>query len=420
MPAAGAVAFILKGYPRLSETFIAQEIHGLERLGLDIHIYSLRPPREAERHPINARIAAPVTYLPERLGDDWGRVLRALGRCAARPGFAGALRLWAADMIRFPSPDRIRRFGQALVLADELDASIDRLHAHFLHTPASVARYASALTGKSWSCSAHARDIWTISAREKRVKLADMDWLVTCTASGRDHLRALAPDPDKVELAYHGLDLARFPPPPAQRPPRDGSRRDDPVRLLSVGRAVEKKGFDLLLEALAGLPGNVHWHWIHIGEGDALTALKAQADRLGLADRIEWLGSRAQGEVIEQYRRADLFVLPCRIAADGDRDGLPNVLIEAQSQELACLSTDMSAIPELIADGQTGVLVPPGDVPALGAALARLIVEPSTRTRLGRAGAVRVARDFTPDAGLERLARRFGLPPAAHHARPAA
>lgn len=416
----GTVAFILKGYPRLSETFIAQEILALERRGLDIRIWSMRPPREAQRHPVNAEIRAPVTYLPERLREEPGRVLAALGHGMGRTGFGRALRLWLSDMAKRPSADLVRRFGQALVLARELESEVDRLHAHFLHTPASLARYASALTGLPWSCSAHAKDIWTIGDDEKRTKLADMAWITTCTATGHAHLRSLAGDAGKVELAYHGLDLSRFPLPPDARPPRDGRDANDPIRLLSVGRAVEKKGFNLLLDTLAAMDADIHWRWTHIGEGDALDRLKAQASELGVAGCIDWLGAQQQAEVIAQYRAADLFVLPCRIAGDGDRDGLPNVLVEAQSQALACLSTKMSAIPELIHDGETGVLVPPDDADALGAALRRMIGDPALRVRLGRAGHERVLRHFSQDAGLETLARRFGLDPAPARARPAA
>ena len=417
---AGAVAFVLKGYPRLSETFIAQEMHGLEQLGLDIHIYSLRPPREAQTHPIHSEIHAPVTYLPERLRDEPGRVVRAAARGAFSAGFYRALFIWLGDMMRNPTGDRVRRFGQALVLADELDDNTAQLHAHFLHTPASVAHYASAMTGLRWSCSAHARDIWTTESEEKRAKLASLDWLVTCTQTGYAHLAALAPSPDKVELVYHGLDLDRMPAAQTRRPQRDGRKPDDPVCLLSIGRAVEKKGFDVLLDALATLDVDVHWRLVHIGDGDLLDALKEKANWLGLENRIEWLGALPQSQVLEHYRAADLFVLPCRIAADGDRDGLPNVLVEAQSQGLACLSTNISAIPELIEDGETGILVEADDAEALASALARLIGNPNQRMRLARAAAERVTRDFSHHKGIVRLAHKFGLDPATRRIRPAA
>jgi glycosyltransferase involved in cell wall biosynthesis len=405
----GPVAFVLKGYPRLSESFIAQEIKGLEDEGLDIRIISLRHPTDPAVHPVHDEIRAPVAYLPEYLRDEPGRVLRAWRAVRRRPGYRAARRLWLADLARDRTRNRVRRFGQALVLVHELPAGTARLHAHFLHTPASVARYAAQIAGLPWSASAHAKDIWTTPDWELREKLADIDWLVTCTAYGRAQLAALAADPSRVALVYHGLDLARFPPPPVPRPARDGRDRDDPVVVLSVGRGVEKKGYDLVLRALADLPDDLCWRFVHIGGGELMSALEAQAAALGLGARIEWRGAQPQQAVLEAYRDADIFVLASRIAGDGDRDGLPNVLMEAQSQDLPCLATDVAGIPELVEDNVTGLLVPAEDAAALGGGLARLIREPVLRARLGAAAGRRMCDRFSHRAGLALLAERFGL-----------
>jgi len=408
---AASIAIVLKGYPRLSETFIAQEILGLQKRGLKIRLYSLRHPTDPTVHPIHRDITAPVRYLPEYL---WQEPLRvAKGWLAARrlPGYRAARRRWLADLRRDRTPNRGRRFGQACVLAAELPADVVRLHAHFLHTPGSVARYAAEMTGLPWSCSAHAKDIWTTPDWEKREKLRDLDWLVTCTAVGRDHLVSLGTEEQstagKVALLYHGLDLTRFSRPPAGRPLRDGSDPQDPPVILSVGRAVEKKGYADVLRTLAGLPPELHWRFVHIGGGGLADELKADASRLGLAERIDWRGPQPQDAVLAAYREADVFVLASRVAADGDRDGLPNVLMEAQSQELACLATRLSAIPELIREGETGLLVPPRDTAAMSAALAALIRDPRLRARLGAAGAEVVRRDFAMERNLDRLADRL-------------
>ncbi len=412
---APTVAVVLKGYPRLSETFIAQELLALERAGLRLQLWSLRHPTDTATHPVHREIAAPVAYLPEYLHQAPGRVLRAWLRVRGRRGLRAAWRAFWRDLPRDPTRNRLRRFGQALVLAAELPAEVDRLYAHFLHTPASVARYAALIRGLPWSVSAHARDIWTSPAWDKREKLAEAEWAVTCTRIGAEHLAALAPAPGRVELLYHGLDFTRFPDPPARRDASDGTGANDgtdigaPVRLLSVGRAVEKKGYHDLLAALAQLPTGLAWHLTHIGGGAQAQALKARAAVLGLEERIDWLGAQPQERVLAAYRDADLFVLASRIAGDGDRDGLPNVLMEAQSQALCCLSTRVSAIPELILDGETGLLVPPGDPAALAAALARLIRDPALRRRLGTAGCRRVRAEFDMAGGIARLLRRFGV-----------
>ncbi len=416
-PAAGPsqppIAVLLKGYPRLSETFIAQEILALERLGLKLRLFSLRRPTDQATHPIHREIKAPVDYLPEYLHDAPLTVLKAWWRGRRRPGYRAARAAFLMDLRRDLTRNRVRRFGQALVLAARLPAEVRQIHAHFLHTPASVARYAAILTGRRWSCSAHAKDIWTIPDWEAREKLGDLSWIVTCTATGAARLRALAPQPEKVALVYHGLDLARFPSPGGRRAPRDGSDPTAPVVLLSVGRAVAKKGYDDLLPALAQLPAALNWRFIHVGGGELKAALAAQGEALGLAARIEWKGALPQDQVLALYRQADLFVLASKIAADGDRDGLPNVLMEAQSQGLACLATRLPAIEELISDGQagqapTGLLVPPGDPAALAAALARLIAEPALRQRLGTAGEARVRGAFDARRTIGAIAERLG------------
>ncbi len=403
----GTLAIVLKGYPRLSETFIAQEIEGLEKRGLNALLISLRHPTEDRRHPVHERIRAAVSYLPEYLWQEPLRVLRGWWAARRLPGYRAARAQWLRDWRRDPTPNRGRRWGQALVLARELPGDVGWLHAHFLHTPASVARYTAIMRGLPWSGSAHAKDIWTTPDWEIAEKLAECRWLVTCTAAGRDRLAALAPSADTVSLVYHGLDLARLPPPPLTRPARDGSQPTDPVVIVSVGRRVEKKGFEDVLQALAVLPRDLHWRFEHIGGGPLGSKLKARAARLGLADRCVWHGAREQRFVFDAYARADIFVLASKIASDGDRDGLPNVLMEAQAQGVACVATRVSAIPELIADGDSGMLVPPADPAALAAALETLIRDPQRRARLAARGSEIVRGRFSFDAGLARLAARL-------------
>lgn len=400
------VAFVLKGYPRLSEAFIAQEIAALERRGLDILIVSLRRPTDRRTHPVHREIRAALLYLPEYLLLEPLRVLRGWWKSRRLGRYRHAFALWWKDLRRDPTPNRIRRFGQALVLAAELPEDVTRLHAHFLHTPASVTRYAAAMLGLPWTGSAHAKDIWTTPEWEKREKLASCEWLVTCTAANREHLAALAPR-GRVELVYHGIDLERFPRPRGERPARDGS--GEPVRILSVCRLVEKKGMDVLLEALARLPKDLDWRLVHAGGGPLKSSLKGKARELKIQERIEWKGALTQEDLLAQYREADLFALASRVAKDGDRDGLPNVLLESQSQGLACIATRVSGVPELVLDGRSGLLVAEGDPAALAAALEALARDPERRRALGEAGLARVRAEFALEANLERLAVKFGL-----------
>jgi glycosyltransferase involved in cell wall biosynthesis len=408
-PEAGCVGFVLKGYPRLSETFIAQEILALERHGLEILIISLRHPTDRTTHPVHQLIRSALLYLPEYLYQEPRRVWRGWLRSRRRSGYRAALGAWLADLRRDPTPNRIRRFGQSLVLAAELPENVTHLHAHFLHTPASVARYAALITGLGWTVSAHAKDIWTIPVWEKRAKLAEARWVVTCTEAGRTHLSSLAPHRSAVALCYHGLDIERFPEAPPRSNGGDGSNPKHPVILLSVGRLVAKKGYEDLLTALALLPPELEWRFIHIGGGTLRDALIQTAGRLGLSHKIEWRGALAQPDVLAAYREADLFVLASKVAKDGDRDGLPNVLVEAQSQRLACVATNVSGIPELIEQGVTGLLTPPDDPSELAQAMSALIRDPTRRAALGAAGERRVHGNFSMRSGIDVLARSFGL-----------
>jgi len=397
------LAVVVKGYPRLSETFVAQEIRALEQRGIELCIFSLRHPYDPASHPIHAEIEAEVHYLPEYAHDDPLRVALAVLKTCWRPGFWRALASFVADLWHEPTRNRMRRFAQALVLASEMPDSVQHYYVHFMHTPASVCYYASIVRGRSWSLSAHAKDIWTIPEREIRKKLAACEWAVTCTANNARHLRQLADNPDKVHLLYHGLDFSRFDRNSAAHTTRDGSDPQDPVRLLSVGRAVDKKGYDVLLQALAELPPQLCWHFTHVGGGELLPILQQAARELGIDARIDWLGALPQTRVLAEYRNSDLFVLPSRISADGDRDGLPNVLMEAQSQGLACLSTSVSGIPELIVHGETGWLVAEQDMHALARALRKMISNPELRDRMAKAGCERVREHFSMEKGIDKL-----------------
>ncbi len=405
VPSPGRLGIVLKGWPRLSETFIAQELVALESRGLRFEVWSMRRPTDKKRHVLHDALLAKVRYLPEYLYEEPLRVLKGAAHAARLPGFGAALKLWLKHLPRDPTPNRVRRFGQAMVLAREASADLKFLYAHFLHTPSSVTLYASLMRGIDWGFSAHAKDIWKTPDWEKRDKLSRAEFGVTCTALGAAHLRALSPFPMRLDLVYHGLDLSRFPEPPPPRPQRDGS--GEPVEIVSVGRLVEKKGYDLLLAALAKLPDFAEMA-VHPSRRRRAFPRPARvmAQKLGLSDRIEWRGARDQAEVIEALRRADIFALPCRIAGDGDRDGLPNVLMEAASQELPILSTNVSSIPEFIETGKHGVLVEP-DADALAQALAGMIADPAGRAKMAAAARERLISDFGMDAGINRLAARL-------------
>ncbi|UWQ58977.1 glycosyltransferase [Leisingera caerulea] len=400
------LAVVVKGWPRLSETFIAQELVALEAAGHAFEIWSLRHPTDIKRHPLHAQLQAKVNYLPEYLYQEPERVWRARAIAQGLPGYGEAYRIWRADLRRDPTPNRIRRFGQACVLAAEMPDEVLGLYAHFLHTPSSVARYAAIMRGLPWSFSAHAKDIWTSPDWELKEKLSAAHhgaaFGATCTGFGTRHLQELADTPDRVDLVYHGLDLSRFPAPPE----RKARQPQDPIRFMSVGRLVEKKGFDRLIAALALLPAGLDWRWTHIGGGGLGDLLQGMAEDAGIAHRITWRGACDQPEVIEAMRNSDLFVLPSRVAADGDRDGLPNVLMEAASQTLPILSTPVSAIPEFITHGTHGLLSE--DKPeALAETLLYAARHPQKLEEMAEAALTRLRSDFGMDPGIAQLSKRL-------------
>jgi glycosyltransferase involved in cell wall biosynthesis len=258
------------------------------------------------------------------------------------------------------------------------------------------------IRGMGWSFSAHAKDIWTTPEWELRRKIADAAWGVTCTRTNLDYLRSLTEAPRKIDLVYHGLDFSRFPPAP-QRP----AKRNGAFTIVSVGRAVEKKGYADLLRALAMLGMGRNWRFEHAGGGALSKQLKQQAARLGIADRITWHGAQDRDFIFGILKRADLFALPSRLARSGDRDGLPNVLMEAQAFAVPVLATNVSGIPELIAHGKTGLLVAERDPHALADAMRHLMDDNELRLRLAKAGAKNVREKFSSEPGIDFVAAKL-------------
>jgi len=404
------IAVVVKCWPRLSETFIAQEMTGLEARGLKLVIYSLRLPTDPAIHPAHARVKAPIVYLPEYLKNDPLRVIKAWWKARKLPGYRAARARFLHDLVRDRTPNRVRRFGQAMILAAEMPSGIERMYAHFIHTPGSATRYAAKMRGLPWSASAHAKDIWTSQEWELRAKLADVDWLITCTQFARARLAELVSDENRLRLVYHGLDLANLPMPPAQRSRRDGSDPADPVVILSVGRRVAKKGYDDLLAALAMLPKDLNWRFEHIGAGVLGDSVEHMAAQLGIAERCTWHGALPQKKVFEAYQRADIFVLASKTASDGDREGMPNVLQEAGYQRMAIVSTRSAAIGEFVTDEENGLMADPAAPDQLAVALERLARDPDLRARFGARANEIVRTRFSYEAGVDWIARSLGQP----------
>ncbi len=402
------VAYVLKMYPRFSETFILNEILELERQGVDLRIYSLRKPDDGRFHAGLARVRAPVVYLPEYLPPEAGRLLAAHRAVAQADSRRYARVLFYALSHR--NLHALKRFLQAGALAAHLrDHPADHLHAHFATSATRVAMFAHLLTGVPFSFTAHAKDIFlnTVDADLLRDKMRAAQFVVTVSdfnrahlaqiaaAEGRTSLRGLLPPdrltlpPDRIRRLYNGIDLQQFEPNGAAL-----HARREPL-ILAVGRLVEKKGLDVLLRACALLRDQgANFQCEIVGKGPQEAALRALAAELNLADCVRLAGPKPQDEIAAAYRRAAVFALPCVVGADGNRDGLPTVLLEAMAMGVPPVSTDLTGVPEIVDDEVNGLVVPQNDPAALAAALARLLADPALREHMGQAARAKAARDF--------------------------
>lgn len=394
------VAVIVKGYPRLSETFITQELLALEKSGLAFQIYALRRPHDLYQHPMHDDIHAPCIYLPEYAHQQPLRLLKAFTKMLSRKRFYKTLWLWVQDFAQDLTPNRARRFAQALIMAHEMPTEIRHIYFHFIHTPASVARYCALLRGLPYSGSAHAKDIWTTPIWDLRQKLASLEWLAVCTQTATVYLRKMSPTPQKIHLIYHGLQSEDFP----DKKTKQGT--SESLIIASVGRLVSKKGYANLLPALAQLPPHLSWRFRHIGGGDS-TLLRHQAEKLKIADKVEFLGPAARPQVIELLQEADIFVLANIIGVDGDRDGIANVLLEAMWMCIPVLAGDLPSNKELISDRQNGLLCDAQDISDISDKLALLLGDADLRLRLAQAGRDTIATRFLFASGFVKLRALF-------------
>ncbi len=395
------LAIVVKGFPRLSETFVARELQGLEARGLALSLHALRKPG-GDAALVDNKVKAAPQYLPEYLHEAPVAVARAFATARGLPGFGAAWRAFRDDLASEFARARARRFGQACVLATQMPASVRHVHAHFAHSPASVARYAALMRGVGFSISAHAKDIWTAPEWDLKRKLAGAAFVTVCNRAGYERLRSFGAQAP-LKLVYHGLSRDVIAAEGRQQS-RDGSNAGNPVRIACVARAVEKKGLRRLLDALAALPPELSWQLDHYGGGDLLNELKEKARALRLDSRITWHGPRPHPDVIAALDRSDLFVLPAVIGNDGDRDGIPNALLEAQARGLAVLASRVGGIDEAVSDGRTGCLTGAGDVDALRDALIDLIRNPGVRASLGAAALEHVRRTGDAEAGYDQIA----------------
>ena len=371
------VLYVLKRYPRLSETFIVRELLGLESQGVHVGIDALLEPEAGAQHPDVAAVRALVRHLPRKPRWDGALVAAHL-----RVGLRHPVQ-WTRRAVRARRSGGWRRFQQAGLVADRVRRDgFQHVHAHFATAAAEVARDAAALAGVSFSVTAHAKDIFHVDNADRLPeRLGEASTVVTVSHYNVKHLREELPG-RRIRYVPNGLPM-----PDAVEPTADG-----PV--LCVARLVPKKGIDLLVRAMAVSTSGRALEII--GDGPCRPELEALASELGIADRILFRGPQPSTEVDAAYRRCSLLTLPCRIDPDGDRDGMPTVLIEAMARALPVVSTDVVGLDELIVSGRDGLLVPPEDSEALALAIDDLLRRPERAAAMGVSARTRVLGEFSP------------------------
>ena len=385
MPGEGSpprIGYVLKMYPRFSETFVVTEILALQEQGADLDIFSLRPPTDGRFHEALSRVQAPVTYLPTpgKPPEIWATLSDA--RELHRERFDACLE----EILRASPADGC----QALLLAGRVrERGITHLHAHFGTVSAAVARLAAKVAGITYSVTLHAKDIFHEDVDEQALtaRIYDAAAVVTVSDFNERYLRARYGDAARTLVRiYNGIDLATFTPArPDARPPV----------VVGVGRLVEKKGFHHLVDAVAllrdrGRPIRLEL----IGGGAEEQALRTRVASLDLDDRVTFLGPLTQAETRDRVRAAAVLAAPCVVGLDGNRDGLPTVILESLALGTPVVATPVTGIPEAVLDGDTGLLVPEGDTAALANAIERLVEDADLRCRLAEQGRRHVEERF--------------------------
>ncbi|MGH8934819.1 MAG: glycosyltransferase [Acidimicrobiia bacterium] len=393
------VGYVLKKYPRLSETFILDEILGLEAVGVELAVLSLRLPDDGRFHGDLARVQAKVAYLP-----DFG-LCSVLGAFDAldrleKAGLAPALRF----LELFPQRERAKLLVQALHLADQVGSlEIGHLHAHFMTVAAHVTYLAHLLCGVPFSATAHAKDVYrhTVDARIFRKVAGAAEALVTVCEANRAFIRReiLGQVPARLVRIYNGVFLDQMPTRVAH---------PDPRLVVGVGRMVEKKGFDVLLGACRLLSERgVDFRLVLVGDGEEWERLDQERRRLGLEDRVHMVGPQPRDEVLRLMAEARVIAAPCVTGRDGNQDALPTVLLEAMALGLPAVSTAVGGIPEIVGHERQGLLVPERDHQALAAALERVLTDDVLWARLSAAGRAKARERFDRKRNLQDLVAVF-------------
>ncbi|MBW7850269.1 MAG: glycosyltransferase [Rhodospirillales bacterium] len=382
------LAVIVSEFPKTSETFVLRDLLAFHDLGAELRLYHLAPYRHSETLHDFAR---PVLDWVHRQGMFDARAWAALTRAVRRrptvmggvsktlaTGFASEPELLAKSLALLP---------KVAALAEDAEGwRAEHIHAEFAGHPATAAWIIGRLTGIPYSVSCRAHDIFASQALLDR-KLGEAAFVRTNCQHNKDFLLRHVPElvAESIEVIHSGMDLRDLSPLPPRNP-------DGTFRVLFVGRLAPQKGVDVLLRAFAA--GSSAWHLDIIGDGPERGRLEGLARQLGLTGRVRWHGALRFEDVVPAYANADAVVAPSIIGPGNRTEGIPNVLMEALACNRPVVASAVSGIPELVIDGHTGLLVPPGEAGAVAAALRRIQADPDHAFAMAAAGRRRVEAEF--------------------------
>ncbi len=399
-----SIGYLLKTYPKLSETFILNEILELERQGVFLHLFSLRKPTDEKNHPDVDKVKAHVTYIPTLLPEFNFPDLIELLKAHLQLLFQSPRQYWQALQFHLQRPEkkRLNEFLQAGYLAATMqNLGLSHLQAHFANVPTATTEIAKIFGNLSYNIFAHAKDIYLTEKEVLDRRIGSAEFVLTCTGFNHRHLRSISTSSTPIYLSYHGIDLTRFTSTVVKH------KTEIPL-ILSVGRYCEKKGFPYLIQACQQLKQQGHKFQCDIvGYGPLEGELTRLIAELDVADVVSLAGKMTQDELVKVYQRASIFVLPCQVMENGDRDGIPNVLLEAMAMEIPVVSTDISGIGGLVESDKNGFLIPEKNTPAIAEALGKLLAQPALGEQFGKAGRERVLQQFSLERNVGEIRELF-------------
>lgn len=403
------VAYILHRFPYITETFIMREMYWVREHNVDINIFSLLPPKDTIVQE-QAKELLPYAHYSSFLSLN---VIKAqlyfLFRSPSRYVKAFIKTVWQTHREISVLLRTLIIFPKSVYFAQKMEKiGIEHIHAHFVWLEGIAAGIAKDLLGITFTIHPHAFGLFMRDQKDVRAELQNASGVVTVSTHHREYIATLCPviEQKDIGIVHYGLEVDRY------KPASKQSRNGKVIRIVAVGDLCEKKGPEYLVDACALLAKRgYHFQCDFVGHGHLQKKLQAQIDRLGLQDRITLCGVQGLPQVLQKYHESDIFALPCVVARDGDRDGMPNVLIEAMACELPVVTTPVAGIPDLVTHEETGLLVKERDALTLADALENLIVDEAMRKRLGKQARIKVLEGFQIQNSAEKLVnifRQFG------------